>query len=57
MIVERRRLEILVTVDTAEAALERGEGCILCQETIRELAGGVKQRGRARLSNEQQDSH
>jgi putative addiction module CopG family antidote len=53
---ERKRLEILVAVDAAEAALERGEGRILSQETIRELAGGVKQRGRARLSDEQQES-
>ena len=32
MIVERKRLEILVAVDAAEAALERGEGCPLSQE-------------------------
>ena len=46
MIMERKRLEILVAVDLAEAALERGEGRPLSQETIQDLACGVKQRGR-----------
>jgi len=53
---ERKRLEILVAVDAAEAALERSEGRALSQETVQELAGRVKQRGRTRISGEQQES-
>src|SRR5437868_4058170 len=53
---ERRRLEILTAVDEAEAALARGEGRPITQESMRELAGSVKLRGRARLAAEQ-NSH
>ena len=50
---ERRRAEILAAVDTAEASLVRGEGRnITSQHSMRELAGEVKQRGRARLAAE-----
>ena len=56
MIVERKRLEIRVAVDAAEAALERGEGCPLSQEAMQDLACRVKQRGRTQLSDEQQES-
>jgi putative addiction module CopG family antidote len=51
---ERRRLEILAAVDAAEGSLARGEGCTITQESMRELAESVKQRGRARLAAEQQ---
>jgi putative addiction module CopG family antidote len=51
---ERRRLEILAAVDEAEASLARGEGHAITQESMRELAEGVKRRGRARLAAEQQ---
>jgi putative addiction module CopG family antidote len=51
---ERRRLEILAAVDEAEASLARGEGRTITQESMRELAENVKQRGRARLVAEQQ---
>ena len=51
---ERRRLEILAAVDEAETSLARGEGCIITQESMRELAEEVKRRGRARLAGEQQ---
>jgi Arc/MetJ-type ribon-helix-helix transcriptional regulator len=51
---ERTRTEILVAVDDAEASLARGEGRILTQESMRELAENVKRRGRARLAAEQQ---
>jgi hypothetical protein len=37
----------------AEASCARGEGRIITQESMRELAGEVKQRGRARLAAEQ----
>jgi len=50
---ERRRLEILAAVDEAEASLARGEGRIITQESMHELAENVKQRGRARLAAEQ----
>jgi putative addiction module CopG family antidote len=51
---ERRRLEILAAVDEAEASLARGEGHVITQESMRELAEEVKRRGRARLAAEQQ---
>jgi Arc/MetJ-type ribon-helix-helix transcriptional regulator len=50
---ERTRAEILAAVDEAEAALARGEGRVINQESMRELAETVKRRGRARLVNEQ----
>ena len=51
---ERRRLEILEAVDEAEASLARGEGHVITQDSMRELAEEVKRRGRARLAAEQQ---
>lgn len=50
---ERARVEILAAVDEAEVSLARGEGRIITQESMRELAAEVKQRGRARLAAEQ----
>lgn len=50
---ERRRTEILVAVDAAEASLQRGEGRPITDESIRQLADDVKKRGRARLASEQ----
>jgi hypothetical protein len=47
------RAEILAAVDQAEASLAGGEGRIITQESMRELAEQVKQRGRARLAAEQ----
>jgi Arc/MetJ-type ribon-helix-helix transcriptional regulator len=49
---ERTRAEILVAVDEAEASLARGEGRIITQQSMRDLAGEVKQRGRDRLAPE-----
>jgi putative addiction module CopG family antidote len=51
---ERRRAEILAAVDTAEAALLRSEGRAVTQQSMRELANEVKQRGRQRLDSEHQ---
>ena len=51
---ERSRAEILAAVDEAEASLARGEGRIITQESMGELADDVKRRGRARLAAEQQ---
>ena len=48
---ERTRAEILAAVDEAEVSLARGEGRAT-QESMRELAEQVKQRGRARLAAE-----
>ena len=50
---ERARAEILASVDAAEAALARGEGRVITQESMRDLAAEVKRRGRARLAAEQ----
>ena len=49
---ERTRAEILAAVDAAEASLDRGEGIEVTAGSMRELAEGVKHRGRARLEAE-----
>jgi putative addiction module CopG family antidote len=49
---ERTRAEILMAVDEAEASLARGEGRIITQQSMRDLAAEVKQRGRDRLASE-----
>ena len=49
---ERTRAEILAAVDVAEVSLARGEGRTITQESMRQLADEVKQRGRARLATE-----
>jgi Arc/MetJ-type ribon-helix-helix transcriptional regulator len=46
---ERRRAEILASVDTAETSIARGEGRAVIQQSMRELADELKQRGRLRL--------
>lgn len=51
---ERRREEILASIDVAEASLARGEGRAITEESMRQLAHDVGQRGRARLAAEQQ---
>jgi putative addiction module CopG family antidote len=50
---ERKRAELLVTLDEAEASLAGGEGRVITEESMRELAEEVKQRGRSRLAAEQ----
>jgi antitoxin ParD1/3/4 len=50
---ERTRAEILAAVDEAEGSLASGEGRIVTQQSMRDLAEEVKQRGRARLAAEQ----
>ncbi len=50
---ERRRAEILASIDAAEASLARGEGRPITEESMRELAEEEKQRGLARLASEQ----
>jgi putative addiction module CopG family antidote len=46
---ERRRDEILAAIDEAEASLARGEGIVITEESMRQLAEDVKRRGRQRL--------
>ena len=46
---ERGRIEFLATIDEARAALARGEGRVTTQESVRDLAAEVRERGRARL--------
>jgi Arc/MetJ-type ribon-helix-helix transcriptional regulator len=50
---ERTRAEILTAVDVAEASIARGEGRTITQESMRQLADEVKQRGRRRLAAEE----
>jgi putative addiction module CopG family antidote len=50
---ERARAEILFAVDEAEASLARGDGRVVTQPSMRDLAAEVKQRGRDRLAAEQ----
>lgn len=45
---ERQRAEFLLTLDEARASLARGEDRVITQESLRQLAGEVKERGRAR---------
>jgi len=50
---ERRRLEILVAVDHAEASLARGEGrSVTTPEETKQLVDDIKRRGIARLHAE-----
>jgi putative addiction module CopG family antidote len=46
---ERRRVAFLAPLDDARASLARGEGRVITQESMRELAAEVRERGRARL--------
>ena len=46
---ERQRAEFLLTLNDARASLARGEGRIITDESMRQLAAEVKERGRARL--------
>ncbi len=50
---ERYRLEIILAVEEADASLARGEGRIITEESMHELAEDVKRRGRAWLEEEQ----
>jgi Arc/MetJ-type ribon-helix-helix transcriptional regulator len=49
---ERTRAEILAAADVAETSVARGEGRLITQESMRQLAEEVKQRGRNRLTAE-----
>ena len=47
---ERRRLQILASLDEAEASLARGEGRPITEESMTALAKDIKRRGRTRLA-------
>lgn len=49
---ERTRAEILAAVYVGEASVARGEGRVITQESMRQLADEVTQRGRNRLTAE-----
>ncbi len=50
---ERRRLEILASVNNAEASLARGEGrTVTSREQVTQLAEDVKRRGLATLATD-----
>lgn len=49
---ERVRAEFRVSLDEADASLDRGEGTPITQELMRALAEDVKRRGRERLAAE-----
>jgi len=53
---ERRRAEILAAVEIAKTSLATGKGRVITEDSMRQLADEVKQRGRARLAAEQQTS-
>jgi Arc/MetJ-type ribon-helix-helix transcriptional regulator len=50
---ERKRAEFLATLDDAKASIGRGEGQVITQQSMRDVATEVKQRGRARLAADQ----
>lgn len=50
---ERRRLELISSIETATDACKRGEGRPITVDSMRQLATDVKARGRKRLPTEQ----
>lgn len=46
---ERKRLELLATLDDARASISRGEGKEITASSVEELANEVKKRGLERL--------
>lgn len=53
---ERRRAQILAATDVTEASIARGKGRVITEESMRQLAIDVGQRGRARLAAQQQQT-
>jgi Arc/MetJ-type ribon-helix-helix transcriptional regulator len=49
---ERQRAEFLLNLNDAKKSLAGGQGRLITEESMRELAGEVKERGRARLLRE-----
>ncbi len=52
----RVHAQFRATLDTAEASLVQGKGRVITQESMRELANELHQRGLARLAAEQKTS-
>ena len=50
---ERTRMEILAALDAAEGSIARGEGIEITEQSMKDLADEIKQRGRARLHENQ----
>lgn len=50
---ERRRLDLLVMLDEADASLAGGQGILVTDASMNALADDVKQRGRRRLEQQQ----
>ena len=50
---ERKRVELLAAIDSAEASLAHGGAHPITEEYLRELADNIKWRGRARLESDQ----
>ncbi len=48
---QRRRTELLIELDAAEASFARGESRRVGPESITEFIAGVKRRGRTRLNH------
>src|SRR5947207_7371683 len=48
---ERRRSEILAAVDFAERSFGRGEGRVITEDSVRQIAADIKRQGRARLAS------
>lgn len=46
---ERQRAEFLLSLDDARASIGRGEGRVLNEDSVRQIAAEIKERGRARL--------
>jgi putative addiction module CopG family antidote len=51
---ERKRAEFMASIEDAKASTAGGEGRVITQQSMQELAKEVKQRGLARLAAEQQ---
>lgn len=47
---ERRRVELLASLEEAEASIARGEAIPLTKEALKKLAEDVKREGRAKLA-------
>jgi Arc/MetJ-type ribon-helix-helix transcriptional regulator len=50
---ERTRAEMLASVELADESLSHGQGRVITEGSMRDLAASVKQRGRARVAVEQ----
>lgn len=47
---ERAREELLADIDAAEASIAAGKGRVVTEQSMQDLAGEVKHRGRVRLA-------